>query len=38
MWVFQGERGGKGVPGDSGEGREGARANGGQFGAWDSES
>ena len=29
---------GKGVPGDSSERREGARANGGQFGVWNSES
>ena len=39
MWVFLGERERReGVPGDSGEGREGARADGGEFGAWNSES
>ena len=32
MWVFRGGREGKGVPGDSGGGREGSRADGGQFG------
>ena len=32
------EREEKGVPGDSGEGREGAGADDGQFGAWNVES
>ena len=40
MWVFRGEREreGKGVPGDSSEGREGARADGGEFVAQNSGS
>ena len=39
MWVSPGgQREGKGVPRDSGEGREGARADGGQLSAWNSES